>query len=116
MKEDNQIIFTKDEKDIIEEMTILELNLTNKIKEIKNSLDEDIEDIINETEMNIINDIKGSNNIHAGVLIKKGKLYEKHIELRNILSSMNKKEAKIYDLSFELLEDLNLEIEKNPKK
>ena len=98
IKEDINIKSEKKENDTIEEMTIVELTLMNRIREIKNNLNIDIENIINETEAKIINGIKEPSIINTGSLIKEGKLLEKHLELRNILSSMKKEQAKIYDL------------------
>ena len=45
-------------EDIIEEMTILELRLTQKIKEGKNEVKKEIYEIIDDTELKVIEKIK----------------------------------------------------------
>ena len=113
--EENIIIEKANLKDdIIEEMTILELKLTQKIKEEKNKEKKEIYEIIDDTELKIIDKIKNKLKVN-GFLLKEGKLIDKQTKVRRTLEEMNKCQASIFDLGVELIEDLEYEIKQKIK-
>ncbi len=101
-------------EDIIEEMTILELKLTQKIKEEKNEVKKKIYEIIDDTELKIIDKNKNKLKVN-GFLLKEGRLIDKQPKVRRTLEAMNKYQASIFDLGIELIEDLEYEIKQNIK-
>ena len=115
IKEENIFIEKANLKeDIIEEMTILELKLTQKIKEEKNEVKKEIYEIIDDTELKIIDKIKNKLKVN-GFLLKEGKLIDKQTKVRRTLEEMNKCQASIFDLGVELIEDLEYEIKQKIK-
>ena len=101
-------------EDIIEEMTILELKLTQKIKEEKNEVKKEIYEIIDDTELKIID--KNKNKLKANeFLLREGKLIDKQTKVRKTREAMNKYQTSIFDLGIELIEDLEYEIKQKIK-
>ena len=99
------IVKIEKNKDILEEMTILELKLSREIKEIKENIDKEVDTIKEDTNVRIKSGIhKGT--VTTGTILKEGKLSEKQKEIRANLSRMNKDQARSLDLCFELIEDL----------
>ena len=94
-------------------MTILELRVTQFIREVKEDVRQEIYEIIDDTELKILGKIKNKSQIN-GNLFNNGKLTDKHTEIRKTLIKMNKSQARAIDLGIELIEDL--EYEYCPKK
>jgi len=99
------IVKIENNKDILEEMTILELKLLREIKEIKKNIGKEVNIVQEDTNTRIKKELqKGT--VSTGTIIKEGKLAEKQQEIRDNLSKMNKDQARSLDLCFELIEDL----------
>ena len=97
MKENIFIEKANLKEDIIEDMIIFELKLTQKIKEAKNEVKKEIYEIIDDTELKIIDKIKNKLKVN-GFLLKEGKLIDKQTKVRRTLEVMNKCKASIFDL------------------
>ena len=109
------IVKIEKNKDILEEMTILELKLSREIKEIKEDIGIEADTIKEDTNARIKSGIqKGT--VTTGTILKEGKLVEKHQEIRANLSKMNKDQARSLDLCFELIEDLEGEYYEKKKQ
>ena len=92
-------------KDILEELTILELKILREIKEIKKNIGKEVNIVQEDTNTRIKKGIqKGT--VSRGRIIKEGKLVEKQQEIRDNLSKMNKDQSRSLDLCFEVIEDL----------
>ena len=93
------IVKIEKNKDILEEMTILELKLSKEIKEIKEDIDKEVDAIKEDTNVRIKSGIqKGT--VTTGTILKEGKFAEKQQEIRANLSKVNKDQARSLDLSF----------------
>ena len=114
IKEKNAYLLNKgNQSDIIEEVTILELKITNTVIDILNQDNKEIEEIIEDTETRIKNERK-NNNYGIGDMLNKGKLYDLQVNLRSKLCELNKDEARTFDLFWEITE--NIEKEKKEKE
>ena len=95
---------SRDSHDIEEEMTIIELELNERIgKEIENT-DYEANDILDHTILRIKKDMKNKQ-VQTGDLIKDCKLNDKQKEIRLLFSNASKEQAKLIDLGYELVED-----------
>ena len=99
---------------IIEEVTILELKITNTAIDILNQDNKEIEEIIEDTETRIKTEIE-NNNYGLGDMLNIGKLDELQTSLRNKLSELNKGEARTFDLFWEITEGIETEKKKREK-
>ena len=93
--------------DIEEEMTILELKLTQEIKDIIHDNKGKIEEIQEDILIRIRKEMR-KNNLTFGDLLTEGKLFTMQKNIRAILSKMSKEQARSLDLSYELIEDLQI--------
>ena len=100
--------------DIIEDVTILELKITNEAKNITNQDYKVIDEIIEDTEERIKSEIR-NNNFGIGDLLTKGKLLDLQNILRTKLCDLDKEQAKAIDLFWEIIEDIENEQNKKSK-
>ena len=99
------MVYSKDYLgDIEEEMTILELKLTQEIKDAITNSEGKINEVQEDIYMRIRCELR-KNNITFGDLLVEGKLFEMQKNLRSILSKMSKEQARSIDLLYELIEE-----------
>ena len=103
--QDKTLVYSKDYLgDIEEEMTILELKLTQEIKDAITNSEGKINEVQEDIYMRIRCELR-KNNITFGDLLVEGKLFEMQKNLRSILSKMSKEQARSIDLLYELIEE-----------
>ena len=96
-----------------EEMTLLELKLNREIENESLNCKKIIEEISDDTILRVSTKLK-DNDFTYGDLLSEGKLTALTSEIRELLSNMDKNQAKSLDLLYELLEQANSNKDKNP--
>ena len=96
-----------------EEMTLLELKLNREIENESLNCKKIIEEISDDTILRVSTKLK-DNDFTYGDLLSEGKLTALTSEIRELLSNMDKNQAKSLDLLYELLEQANSNKDKKP--
>jgi hypothetical protein len=101
----DSIITSKENFDVEEEMTLLELKLIEMIRKELININDEALSILDQTTLKIKSGVNNKK-IKIGDLLREGKLNEKQKAVRSYISNMSKDQSKVIDLGYELIEDI----------